>query len=762
MKSTSVFTLQLDEKLCSTLVASVRGIVWEAEPLTFRFSYVSPQAEQILGYPPRQWIEEPDFWRSHTHPDDVDWCSAYCRDASEKREDHEFEYRMVASDGRIVWLHDIVTVVPADDGSIMLRGIMIDITRQIRLLEDLKLREHYQRALLDNFPFAAWMKDELGRYLAANRQLAAYLDLESSKDLVGRTDFDVMPPDIAELVSEEDRKILKSGLTKRTEEQLPVKGENRWFEVYQSPVTIDDRVIGTVGCNWDITERKLMEQALKESEERHRKLVEISPDAVFIHTAGRFVFMNTAAARLLGAERPEDLCGRTALDFVHPDFRDLVKQRIENAWDHKDNPPIEERLVRLDGSTVPVEMVSVHFLYKGADSVLAVARDISERKKMQDELVKAQKLESLGVLAGGIAHDFNNILTGIMGNVSLILNQLEPSSGIAKRLESCEKAAIRASELTQQLLTFARGGEPVRRLIEPASLISESASFVLRGSSVRCEIVMADDLWCIDADSGQISQVLNNILINASQSMPGGGVALISATNESLGPLNRVNLPAGDYLKIVIEDHGCGIPPENLSKIFDPYFTTKESGSGLGLASVYSIVRRHGGAVAASSTKGVGSCFTIHLPAVSEKRPDVDMTAKEGKLAGTGRILVMDDEEIIREIASEILRFAGYDVEVCTNGGEAVEQYRKAYDRNAPFNAVIMDLTVPGGMGGKEAASLILKIDPDASLIVSSGYSNDPVVANFHQFGFSGAVVKPFSAYELTTEVKRSINGNCR
>ncbi|ABL00216.1 PAS/PAC sensor hybrid histidine kinase [Pelobacter propionicus DSM 2379] len=633
-----------------------------------------------------------------------------------------------------------------------------DTTEQARLQEELRLREYYQRALLDNFPSAAWIKDREGRFLAVNRQLATFLGLASPQELVDKTIHDVAPSALADQNTAEDRRVLTSGRPKHDEEELPVSGENRWFEVYISPVSIDGQVVGTVGCNWDVTERKKIEQNLRESEERYRRLVELSPDAIFIHSGNRFVFMNQAAARLLGAKTPEELYGRKPLDFIHPDQREMVGQRIDRALERRDNPPIEELMVRLDGSTVPVEMVSVHHTYRGKDAVLAIARDISERMKIQDERVRSQKLESLGLLAGGIAHDFNNILSGILGNISLVCSRLDPDDPLASRLKSCEKATIRATGLTRQLLTFARGGEPVRKVIDPAPLIRESATFVLRGTNVKGDIRMTEGLSCINVDAGQISQVLNNLIINATHSMPGGGVIIISAMNEALHEGNAFNLAPGDYLRITVQDQGCGIPPENLPKIFDPYFTTKRRGSGLGLASAYAIIRRHGGAIEVSSRVGVGTTFTLRLPAQPQVHAADRMVGPGNVLCGSGRILVMDDEEIIREVSREILQCAGYCVESCSDGREALQRFQEAKEKSRPFDAIIMDLTIPGGMGGKEAAQLIRAVDPNAVLIVSSGYSNDPVIATYQQHGFNGSVVKPFSFQSLAGEVQRLIN----
>ncbi len=529
----------------------------------------------------------------------------------------------------------------------------------------------------------------------------------------------------------------------------------RTLETFSMPKRLADAIVGRVWSFRDVTDRKRMEAALRESEELYRRVTELSPEGIYIHSGGRFVYVNPSGARILGAGRPEELYGMVPLDFVHPDYREIVRQRTEHAEASRCNPLIEELFVRLDGTVVPVEAVSLHFSYRGIPSVLAIVRDMTEQSRMREELLKTQKLESLGVLAGGIAHDFNNILTGILGNLSLARIQLDPDNPVGRLLEQSEKASQRASELTRQLLTFARGGEPVKKLLDPAPLIREHVSFVMRGRNAKGIVSLADDLWPVEADGGQLSQVLHNILINAAQAMPGGGDVEVRAGNVSLEAGNHHGLAAGPYLAISVSDQGCGIPREHRARIFDPYFTTKIGGTGLGLASVYSIVKRHNGVVEVSSVPGEGSRFTICLPASPGQRPGPDVPVETAGQSGGGRILVMDDDACIRRIVAEILAFQGYGVDECADGREAVLRYRTAREQDAPFSAVILDLTVPGGMGGKESAARLLEIDPGAVLIVSSGYSNDPVVANYRDFGFSGAIPKPFSAAVLDRELKR-------
>jgi CheY-like chemotaxis protein len=335
--------------------------------------------------------------------------------------------------------------------------------------------------------------------------------------------------------------------------------------------------------------------------------------------------------------------------------------------------------------------------------------------------------------------------------------KVDKSSPIHNRLLEVEKSALQASGLTQQLLTFAKGGEPVKAVVSIGDLIKETACFALRGSNVKCGCcVMPEDLWTVDADEGQISQVINNLTLNADQAMPEGGVLKVCAENRIVTTEDKLPLKDGRYVMMSFEDQGIGIPNELLAKIFDPYYTTKKKGSGLGLASSYSIIKKHGGHIEVTSEVGVGTTFGVYLPAseqgVAETKKEAEIPISVG-----GRVLVMDDEEIIRNVATAILTSMSYEVKTAKEGAEAIRLYKDARDRGEPFDAVIMDLTIPGGLGCKEAVKGILEYDPEAKLIVSSGYSNNPVMANFKEHGFSGVLIKPYKASELGAKVHQVI-----
>ncbi|HEY5997131.1 MAG TPA: ATP-binding protein, partial [Candidatus Deferrimicrobiaceae bacterium] len=506
----------------------------------------------------------------------------------------------------------------------------------------------------------------------------------------------------------------------------------------------------------------LAHDELKRSAEQLRVLFESSQAGILmVDPGGRVTVVNQRMGELFAC-RPESLVGTWYPDLVHPDDRDDATEKMGQILSAEiDRVGAERHYLRKDGTDFP-GYISVRRHNDASGKLISLVCHISdiselkhaeeERARMDRQLLHAQKLESLGVLAGGIAHDFNNLLAGILGNLSLARKFLDPSHRASKNLLEAETASRRATGLALQLLTFAKGGDPVKKAVPAGPLIRESASLVLSGSKVKVEFDLPDSLPAIEVDEGQIGQVINNLVLNAAQSMPGGGTVAISAEALSLDGGGTVPLPPGRYVRFMVADSGCGIAPENLKRIFDPYFSTRSGGSGLGLASVWSIVAKHGGHIGVRSEVGIGTTIEVVLPANAGAAPDPSAadSASAGPRSASGRsLLVMDDETMLRTLVADMLQELGCRVATCGDGGEAIARYRAAFEAGTPFDAVIMDLTIPGGMGGKEAAQRILEIDPAARLVVSSGYSNDPVMAEFRKWGFGATMAKPYDMDEI-------------
>jgi CheY-like chemotaxis protein len=364
--------------------------------------------------------------------------------------------------------------------------------------------------------------------------------------------------------------------------------------------------------------------------------------------------------------------------------------------------------------------------------------------------LKTQKLEAIGTLAGGIAHDFNNLLQGVFGYISMAKLTLDHKEHSLTMLEQAEKALHMAVNLTTQLLTFSKGGRPAKKKIQLQSVIDNSVRFALSGSSVDFRIKFDDNLWAVDADEGQIGQVVQNIVLNADQAMPAGGTIAIATKNvRSPGEGLHARLAKGMYIEISIKDNGIGIPEKYIPRLFDPYFTTKEKGSGLGLATSYSIIKNHGGMIAVESQLGKGSTFFVYLPAFESEGERVVTIPAPDDAARKGRILVMDDEELIRNIVGIMLRALGHEVKFAENGEEAVAKYREALSSDSRFDGVILDLTVRGGMGGEETLRELLALDPDVKAVVSSGYADSATISEYKSRGFSACLTKPYEVDAL-------------
>jgi len=499
-----------------------------------------------------------------------------------------------------------------------------------------------------------------------------------------------------------------------------------------------------------------MEEALRESEEKYRTLVEQSHDGIYIYNRNRFLFINDRVCELTGYSK-EELLDLDIWQLIHPDDRAGIEKYEIDRSIGKEIPNVYQiRIITKDGQIRFVELSVRIITYQGESAILGMGRDISDQLKLSEERQKVQRLESLGIFAGGIAHDFNNFLTGILGNISLAKTMTEPGSEIYRILSNSENASNKASSLTHQLLTFAKGGVPVRENLSINELLRQSADFVLSGSNVNASYDIPDDLWTLNADKGQISQVIQNIIINADQSMPDGGEVLIKAGNTEIGCDTSMQLNPGRYVTIEISDSGTGISEDHLSNIFDPFYSTKKKGSGLGLTTAFSIIKKHDGNITAESRYGTGTTFIIHLPASIDNviRNNIEKDCSE---THEGRILVMDDKHIVRTTVSSMLEHLGYEIECTRNGDEAIEKYRNAIQNGKPFKLVILDLTVPGGMGGKETIEELIKIDPDVRAIVSSGYSTDPVMAHYREYGFMGVIMKPYTLMKIESSIREVI-----
>ena len=544
---------------------------------------------------------------------------------------------------------------------------------------------------------------------------------------------------------------LAIALLQRQAEIALLESESRFRTIFgESPVAIWEKDLSRVRSRFDELRRSGVTD--------FRSYFDHNPDEVAALAARvRVLEVNQRSVELLGANSSAQVVREFSRYFMAdslPVVREEMIALAEGRRIFRAEIPIVnnkgERLMLDMAMSVPSE--HAHDLSR----VLVSFMDITERKRMEEELIKAQKLESVGTLAGGIAHDFNNIMTSISGNISLAKMQVKPGHKIFDLLSAAETASVKAQALTSQLLTFAKGGAPIKKTASIQKLIKEASLFVLSGSKSVCDSSVAEDLWPVEADVGQISQAFSNILMNANQATPEGGIVRITAENLMLEKIHEMPLKPGRYIRISIKDQGTGIDENHLSKIFDPYFTTKNEGSGLELATAYSIIKKHNGHISVDSVPGAGTTFNIFLPASDKEIP---VKEEAVLLTGRGKILVMDDDELLKELVEEMLGMLGYESASTKNGDEAIEMYKKAGESGKPYDAVILDLTIPGGMGGKEAIKILLKMDPEVKAIVYSGYSDDPVMSNYREYGFKGMMAKPFDAYELGRVLSAVLEG---
>jgi len=463
---------------------------------------------------------------------------------------------------------------------------------------------------------------------------------------------------------------------------------------------------------------------------------------------------------------PKDVLNAGLTEFFHPDDIPAVESVCRRSPKARNSVEVlETRLMRKTGQQINVAITAALCSFQQKPAGLFIIRDISDRIAAKTDLEKAGKLESIAALSGGIAHDYNNLLTAIIGNITLAQTYLGPDDKPCNLLDHALVASKTAKILTRKLITFSRGDSPDKEIAAVDRLVKSAVDFTLSGSNLECAYSFAPDLRLIDVDQSQIGQAVHSVVMNAREAMQAGGIIKVNAVNAAL--IDEIpTLKERNYVKISIADQGNGIPEKQFEKIFDPYYSTKEMGSqkgmGLGLSICRSIIRKHGGEVIVESQICVGTTLHLYLPAANaksiEKKP-VKETISQRRIFGEGKILVMDDEAMIRKLAGEILLHLGYEVEFAEDGAEAVVRYEAAMKSAKPFDAVILDLTVRGGMGGKEAIQKLIAINPDVKGIVSSGYSNDPGMTDFRQYGFSGVAAKPYTVKELGERLNEVLKG---
>ena len=752
-----------------SLVQSIDGIVWELDVKTFTFTFVSKQVERLLGYTPDQWINEPNFWADHLHPDDRAGVLEFCLQATSRNEDHEFDYRMIATDGRVVWLRDIVTVDNSNIEFPRLRGVMVDITERKRAEQSLTESEARKDAILKSALDCVVTVDHEGKIIDFNpaaEQTFGY----TRESVVGKIMADlIIPPSLRGRHKIGFARYLASGCSSMlgTRIEMPAMradGSEIPVELTITPIGELPRPTFTAFIR-DLTEHKRAEDELRKSEERYRDLVENAHDIIYEHDLeGNYTSINKAGELITGYSREETL----ELDLaktIAPEYLEKARQMIRRKLSGQTVTAYELETIAKDGRRIAVEVNTRLVFHNGLPiGVQGIARDVTERKHLEDQLRQSQKLEAVGQLAGGVAHDFNNLLTVIGGYSDLLLRRLPADSPFFASVAEIKKASDRASALTRQLLAFSRKQILQPKVLDLNTLVSDVDKMLRRliGEDIDLLTITEPDLGQVKADPGQIEQVVVNLVVNARDAMSSGGKLTIETANMTLTQdyaQQHVHCAPGDYVMLAVSDTGCGMDTAIRERIFEPFFTTKleGKGTGLGLSTVYGIVKQSGGNIWVYSEPGKGTTFKLYLPRVDEAVDDA--AVRGGKRAvprGSETVLLVEDEAQVRQITQQILQTLGYVVLTAANGEQALTIARK-YPED--IHLMITDVVMPQ-MGGRELVERLASLRPNMRVLFMSGYTDDAIVRHGLMDESLEFIQKPFTPDALARKVRKVIDSS--
>jgi len=660
-----------------------------------------------------------------------------------------FPTRFRCKDGSVITADVAVRYLPERN---LLIGFHRDITEKKQAEEALRESEARLSTIMDNVGAFIFIKDTQYRYTYANNKVCELFG-RKAEEIVGRTDADFFPAASVEEIMRSDRPVIEEGKTVSREEKDLTSQDKvpRTYWTVKLPLyDCQGSIAALCGISAYISSRKEAEEKIRESEQFIRNILDtVDEGFIVVSPDYRVLVANKAYCGQTGV-CIDTIAGSHCYEISHKNNRPCHEEGEEcavlQALAQGEPCAALHRHHDADGNLIYVETKAYPIKDESGKvkSVIETINNITEKYLLEDERLKIQKLEAIGTLAGGIAHDFNNLLQGVFGYVSMAKMLSHQPEKVERMLDQAEKALSLSVNLTTQLLTFAKGGNPVKKKVDLRPVIENASKFALSGSRCNCRLHLNLNLWPAEADEGQIAQVIQNIVLNASEAMPEGGIVDISTENVDS------SLNGGRQIRIVVKDKGIGIPEAYRAKIFDPYFTTKRKGSGLGLATSYSIIKNHGGSIEVVSSPGEGSTFLITLPAC--KAEDLGKEVFQTALAGLQqkrRILLMDDEALVRDVAQSMFETLGHHIELASHGEEAIGIYEEAFMSGNSFDLVVLDLTIKGGIGGQDTLKKLLEIDPEVKAVVSSGYADNKVCSGYRDFGFQGMLNKPYTVKDI-------------